>query len=222
LPTEAALSAEYGVSRSVVREAVQRIKSRGLLVSRQGSGVFVARPTGQQPLAFDTSVLDSIDAVLHVVELRRVMEGEIAALAAERAGSAGVARLRRALRAMDDATAAGLDGLAEDLAFHREIAHCGGNPQFVRLLAYLEQYLREAMRVTKRNEARRGDFMQQVHREHRAIVDAIAARDPLTARRAAVAHLLHGEWRLQEGGVIPRRRGRVAPPPTLPVPPRRR
>ncbi|MFN0185467.1 MAG: FadR/GntR family transcriptional regulator, partial [Aquabacterium sp.] len=114
LPTEAALAAEHGVSRSVVREAVQRIKSRGLLVSRQGSGVFVARPAGQQPLAFDTSVLDSIDAVLHVVELRRVMEGEIAALAAERAGRAGVARLRRALRAMDDATAAGLDGLAED------------------------------------------------------------------------------------------------------------
>ncbi|MDH5339698.1 MAG: FadR family transcriptional regulator [Rubrivivax sp.] len=206
LPTEAQLAASHGVSRSVVREAVHQVKSRGLLRARQGSGVFVTPPLAHQPLAFDPGVLKSMDAVLHVVELRRVLEGEIAALAAGRARRAQVAQLRRRLAAVDAATDAGRDGVAEDLAFHRAIAESTGNPQFTHLLAFLEQYLLEAMRVTKGNEARRADFMQQVRDEHQAIVDGIAAGDASAARRAAIEHLTRGEWRLAEGGVIPRRR----------------
>lgn len=209
LPTEAQLSASHGVSRSVVREAVHQIKSRGLLVARQGSGVYVAPAPRHQPLAFDATVLDSMTAVVQVVELRRVLEGEIAALAAERATRTQIAGLRRALKAIDTATDAGHDGVAEDLAFHRAIGAATGNPQFTRLLAFLEQYLREAMRVTKGNEARREDFMHQVRQEHRAIVAAVAAHDPAAARIAAIEHLHNGEWRLEEGGVIPRRRGRA-------------
>ena len=202
LPTEALLAAEHGVSRSVVREGVHQLRSRGLLVSRQGSGVFVAMPAVQQPLAFDPRVLHSMQAVLQVVELRRVLEGEMAALAAARATRSQVAELRRALKAIDAATQAGRDGLNEDMAFHRGIANATGNPQFTRLLSFLEQYLLDAMRVTKGNESSRADFMEQVRAEHRAIVDAIAARDVSAARLAAVEHLLRGESRLHEGGVI--------------------
>jgi GntR family transcriptional repressor for pyruvate dehydrogenase complex len=202
LPTEAQLGATHGVSRSVVREAVHRVKSRGLLVSRQGSGVYVAAVSGHRPLEFDPTVLESLDAVVHVVELRRVLEGEIAALAAERATRAQVAVLRRALAAIDAAAAAGRDGVAEDLAFHRAIGEATGNPQFSRLLAFLEQYLREGMRITRGNEARRLDFMEAVRKEHRIIVDAIAARDARGARRAATSHLVHSAKRLERGGVI--------------------
>jgi GntR family transcriptional repressor for pyruvate dehydrogenase complex len=99
------------------------------------------------------------------------------------------------------------------MAFHRAIGEATGNPQFSRLLAFLEQYLREAMRVTKGNESRRADFMRQVREEHRAIVAAIEARDAAAARAAAVGHLLNGQERLVEGGVI----GREGT-----VPPRRR
>ena len=205
LPTEAQLAALHGVSRTVVREAVHQLKSRGLLRSRQGSGVYVAAPPLNQSLAFDPKVLESMVAVTQVVELRRVLEGEMAALAAERTSRAQVTGLKRALKGIDEATAAGHDGVAEDLAFHRAIGLATGNPQFARLLSFLEQYLVEAMRVTKGNEARREDFMQQVRAEHRAIVEAIAGRDAAAARRAAIDHLQQGEWRLQEGGVIPRR-----------------
>ncbi|MBI5717868.1 MAG: FadR family transcriptional regulator [Burkholderiales bacterium] len=202
LPTEAQLSARHGVSRSVVREAVQRIKSRGLLISRQGSGVFVAAAPAHRPLAFDPKVLESMEAVVQVMELRRVLEGEIAVLAAERSTRAQQAGLRRALKAIDTAMAAGHEGVDEDMAFHRAIGEATGNPQFSRLLAFLEQYLRDAMRVTRGNEARREDFMRQVREEHRAIVAAIEARDPALARAAAVAHLLNGQERLAEGGLI--------------------
>jgi len=148
-------------------------------------------------------VLESLDAVVHVVEVRRVLEGEMAALAAVRASKAQVLGLRRALAAIDAAVAAGRDGVAEDLAFHRAVGEATGNPQFGRLLGFLEQYFREAMRVTRGNEARRSDFMQAVRREHVAIVDAIASRDAAAARRAAVRHLVHSERRLARGGVIP-------------------
>ncbi len=202
LPTEQQLAATHGVSRTVVREAVHQLKSRQLVVSRQGSGVFVSPTPLNQPLAFDPSVLGSLQAVVHVVEVRRVLEGEMAALAAERATRTQVGAMRRALKAIDAAAAAGHDGVVEDLAFHRCIGEATGNPQFRLLLGFLEQYLREAMRVTRGNEARRLDFMEAVRLEHLAIVEAIAARDPAAARCRAREHLAHGARRLVEGGVI--------------------
>ncbi|MEO8057068.1 MAG: FCD domain-containing protein [Burkholderiales bacterium] len=202
LPTEQQLALAHGVSRTVVREAVHQLKSREMVRSRQGSGVFVAPPPLNQALAFDPSVLESVQAVVHVVEVRRVLEGEIAALAAERATRAQVAGLRRALKNIDEAAAAGRDGVDEDLAFHRTIGEATGNPQFTLLIGFLEQYLRAGMRITRGNEARRQDFMDAVRIEHSAIVEAIAARDPARARRCATGHLVHGEQRLVEGGVI--------------------
>jgi GntR family transcriptional repressor for pyruvate dehydrogenase complex len=212
LPSEAQLADTHGVSRTVVREAVHQLKSRGLLRSRQGSGVYVAPPPLNQSLAFDPTVLDSVDAVVHVVEVRRVLEGEIAALAAERASATQIKAMRKALLAIDAAGAAGHDGVAEDLAFHRAIGQASGNPQFVLLMGFFEQYLREAMRITRGNEARRQDFMDAVRLEHQALVEAIASRDPDAARRCATEHLVHGEQRLIEGGVISKRRNAPVAP----------
>jgi GntR family transcriptional repressor for pyruvate dehydrogenase complex len=203
LPTEQQLAQAHGVSRTVVREAVHQLKSRELVRSRQGSGVYVAPRPLNQPLAFDPRVLESVQSVVHVVEVRRVLEGEMAALAAVRATRAQVAALRRALRAIDSAAAGGQDGVAEDLAFHRAIGECTGNPQFTLLLGFLEQYLREGMRITRGNEARRQDFMDAVRLEHRAIVEAIALKDPRAARRRALEHMVRGELRLQAAGLLP-------------------
>jgi GntR family transcriptional regulator, transcriptional repressor for pyruvate dehydrogenase complex len=204
LPTEAQLALLHGVSRSVVREAVHRLKSRGLLTSRQGSGVFVALPTAHRALEFDVGVLDSARAVVQVVEVRRALEIEMAALAAERATRAQQAALRRALLAIDSAADAGGDGVAEDLAFHRVIAEATGNPQFTRLLTFLEQYLREGMHFTRGKVARRTDLMSAVRKEHVSIVDAIEARDARAARRAATTHLLNSELRLEHAGLLPK------------------
>ncbi len=211
LPTEQQLAQAYGVSRTVVREAVHQLKSRERVTSRQGSGVFVAPSAAHQPLVFDPALLDSVQSVVHVVEVRRVLEAEIAALAAERATRAQVAAMRRALKAIDAAAAAGHDGVAEDLAFHRAIGEATGNPQFRLLLGFLEQYLRAGMRITRANEARRRDFMEAVQLEHRAIFDAIAAHDPAAARRRAREHLVRSERRLIEGGVITGTAGRKTP-----------
>ena len=125
-----------------------------------------------------------------------------------------------ALKAIDTAVAQGRDGVDEDLAFHRVIGESTGNPQFRLLLGFLEQYLREGMRITRGNEARRHDFMQAVQHEHRALVDAIAARDPAAARYHATEHILRGEQRLVDGGVISGRRRKAAARAAGPLPTR--
>jgi GntR family transcriptional repressor for pyruvate dehydrogenase complex len=149
--------------------------------------------------------MESIEAVVQVVELRRVLEGEMAALAARRATAAQVGAIRRALQAVDTVTRAGELGLEEDFAFHRAIGEATGNPQFVRLLSFIEQYLIDAMRITKGNEARRPEWLAQVHDEHHAIYKAVAARNAAAARRAAIRHHLGGEKRLADGGLVPKR-----------------
>jgi GntR family transcriptional repressor for pyruvate dehydrogenase complex len=72
----------------------------------------------------------------------------------------------------------------------------------VRLLGIIEAYVRDAMTVTKGHESKRADFMAQVRREHRAIADAVVARNPKAARAAAIEHHLNGERRLIVAGVI--------------------
>ena len=83
LPTEAALVSQFAVSRTVVREAVSRLKSLGLVDSRQGSGVYVLAP-GIEPLQFDLPHAASREAVMQIVEVRRALEAEVAELAALR------------------------------------------------------------------------------------------------------------------------------------------
>jgi len=202
LPTEQQLAAAHGVSRTVVREAVHQLRSQGLLRSRQGSGVFVTEPPAHRGVVFDPKLLESMDAVVQMVEVRRVIEGEMAALAAQRATRAQCTKLKRALVAIDEATGRGELGVEQDLGFHRAIGEATGNPQFVRLLGIIEAYVRDAMTVTKGHESKRADFMAQVRREHRAIVDAIDVGNSKAARAAAIEHHLNGERRLIVAGVI--------------------
>ncbi len=198
LPTELALAAEYAVSRTVVREAVSRLRSGGLLVARQGSGVFVTARDVARPLDFDARVLADLGAVLEVVEVRRALESEVAALAATRATDAQRAAILQALQQVDASVASGSAAVDEDLAFHQALADAAGNAQFNRLLRHLEQYLRDAMSVTRHNESLKPEYMAQVCREHRAIVDAVMAGDANAARAAATMHMHQAARRLHD------------------------
>lgn len=188
LPTEAALVQRFAVSRTVIREAVSRLKSLGLVDSRQGSGLYV-KDAGFSPLHFDASSVVSLQAVLQMVEVRRALETEVAGLAAQRGTPADVQRIRTAFQALDAAVQAGGDGVDEDVKFHRAIAEAAGNPFLIGTLEYLGQFLQGATRVTRANEARRRDFVRQVRDEHTGILRAIEAGDAAAARRAATKHM---------------------------------
>lgn len=219
LPTEAVLAQQYGVSRAVIREAVSRLKSDGLVESRQGSGVYVLAATGARPLRLELPRHDPMRAVIQIVELRRAIEAEAAALAAVNRTKAQLAAMRAALAEIDASVARGADGVDADVQFHRCIIEAAGNPYYLSVLEFLGQFLRNATRVTRANEARRADFARQVRAEHHAVLKAIEAKDAAAARRAAAGHMVNAAKRIEQadprfwegaGGLFAR--GLVPPP----------
>jgi GntR family transcriptional regulator, transcriptional repressor for pyruvate dehydrogenase complex len=201
LPTEAVLAQEFGVSRTVIREAISRLKNEGMVEPRQGSGVFIVERAGIRPLRIDYAQAGEPGAVLHILALRRAIEAEVASEAALRRTAEQMAAIDTALQRIGDAVRDGKDGVAEDVAFHREIANATGNPYFLKTLTFLNQYLEAGTLVTRGNEALREDFMRQVRDEHAAIVEAIRAGDANAARNAAQTHLINAARRLAEAGI---------------------
>jgi len=189
LPTEAQLALQFGVSRTVVREAVSRLKSLGLVDSRQGSGVFVTASASFTPLNFEARHAASQEAVVQMVEVRRALEAEVAALAAQRRTAADMKRIHAAVQALQTAVEQGGNGVSEDVQFHRAIADAARNPFLLQTLEYLGQFLHGATQVTRANEARRLDFAQQVQNEHATIVQALEAGNAEAARQAAAGHM---------------------------------
>jgi GntR family transcriptional repressor for pyruvate dehydrogenase complex len=198
LPTEAALAQQFGVSRTVVREAISRLKSEGVVVPRQGSGVFITEQAGIKPLRIDYTEIASIDAVLQIVDLRRAIEAEVAAQAALHRTAVDMRAIDAALAAIAQDVDSGGDGVRADVAFHRAICAATRNAYFAKTLDFLSQYLEAATRVTRSNEARRADFSRQVLQEHQAIADAIRAQDEQAARCAAQNHLSNAALRLRQ------------------------
>lgn len=196
LPTEAALVDQFSVSRTVVREALSRLKSLGLVESRQGSGVFV-KEIGFSPLNFDAKSTVSKQAVIQMVEVRRALEAEVAALAAQRRTKADIKHIHKSIADLDKAVLAGGDGVNEDVQFHRAIADAARNPFLIGTLEYLGQFLQGATRVTRANEARRTDFARQVREEHAVIMSAIEAGDAEAARKAATLHMNNAIARIE-------------------------
>lgn len=197
LPTEVELVKQLGVSRTVIREAASRLRNAGLVEPRQGRGVFVM-PRRTRPLDLEAEATGTKSKVLQIVEVRRAMEGEAASLAATRSTPDDVTRMRQSLAAIDEAVAAGGDGVEEDLAFHQSIAESTGNPVMVSTVRYLGEVMRGGIRVTRANEARRDDFIEAVRVEHHAILAAIESGDSGAARSAVRRHMKHAASRLQD------------------------
>lgn len=189
LPAEARLVEQLGVSRTVVREAVSRLKSMGLVDARQGSGVYVKAALPEEPLRFNVRSLKSKEAVIQMTEVRRALEAEVAATAARRRTSADLKNIQRAVKALDNAVGSGGNGVDEDVLFHRALAEAARNPFLMSTLDYLARFLHGTVGVMRANEAHRDDFIRQVREEHAAIVAAIELGNPAQSRKAATRHM---------------------------------
>lgn len=215
LPSENELGQQFGVSRTVVREAIARLKSDGVIETRQGARAFVAEPSRASSLRLDPDIAQSVSSVLQIVELRKGIEAEAAALAAERRGEAELSAIRAALKRVAEDVRAGGDGVEADIAFHRAISAATHNPYFTATLDYLQRFLHDAVSLTRANEARRADFMREVDAEHEAIVEAIAKGDSAAARQAVLAHVHNAARRIEEADATfwaSRGRERAQPP----------
>jgi GntR family transcriptional repressor for pyruvate dehydrogenase complex len=189
LPTENALCARFGVSRTVVREAIARLKSEGLVSSRQGSGVYVLAENPQRPFRLAPGLSDSSAEILQVAELRMAFDVEAASLAARRRTPAHLRQLRAALDEMAAAVRNRANGVEADVAFHRGIAEATGNPHYVAFMSYLIQFLRKGVRISRERTLKRPGLGEKVQLEHEAIFRAIQARDPDAAAAAARRHV---------------------------------
>ena len=188
-PTEAELTEQHGVSRSVTREAVKMLTAKGLLSARPRQGTAV-QPSANWNL-FDTDVLRwllerrfSIDLLRQFNELRVAIEPEAAALAAQVADvsdltaiSAGLERMREAERGSDDP-------LDADIAFHIAILQATKNPFYGQFQNIVSTALRTSIRFTNRIKGRTASV-----EDHAAVENAIARRQPDKARKA-MRHLI--------------------------------
>lgn len=190
LPAEARLARAFAVSRPVVREALMKLKSLGLIEMASGRPAMVRKVDGRLPrLFFERSVAQNLGDVRELLEVRRGLEVESAMLAARRAGEADRARLAATLAGMEAPVAEGrLEPFIEcDVDLHMQIARASGN----RILAVLLAALREPMRASIREGLAARDSLRELDRiqgTHRAIVAAIGRGDGAAAAAAMARH----------------------------------
>jgi len=199
LPTESAIMAQYGVSRTVVREAISHLQAAGLVQTRHGIGTFVLeKPQGN--LGIDTDSIVTVRDVLAILELRISMETEAAWLAASRRTEAQVAELGEALGDMQRAMSAGRASVDADVRFHALVAEATGNRYFVEMLGQLGNALipRARLNTPGMEPERPADYLERVNREHEDIYNAILRQDPEAARAAMRTHLSNSRERLRQ------------------------
>lgn len=189
LPTEKALGEAFGVSRAVIREAVARLKADGLIETRQGSGAFVVHAPKAIHLRFWRGAGPELNELRDIFELRAMVEGAVAELAARRRKAADLRAMTRHLQAMDDAIVDGSDGTEADDNFHVAMARATHNSYIGKLVEFLGRHFSDSRKLSWRGTRAELAHPREAQREHRALFDAIAAADADAARRRAQEHL---------------------------------
>ncbi|HEY9019194.1 MAG: FCD domain-containing protein [Paracoccaceae bacterium] len=184
LPTERQLAESLGISRRSVRRALEVLEAEGLVWRRQGAGTFA----GPRP---DTlTEHEGLEANFsEVMEVRLRLEPQLAQLAALRASPGAIARMRDLIIRLEDSDDA--DGRELwDSALHREIARAAGNRFFLMIFDSMDRARHDEAWRALRERARNRANLAQTMRQHRDIVDAIAAHDPVRAGAAMRTHLM--------------------------------
>jgi GntR family transcriptional repressor for pyruvate dehydrogenase complex len=183
LPPERELAALHAVSRPTVREALIALELDGLIEARPGSGVYVIatqRPDAQA-VAMDVGPFE-------LTEARLIFEGEVAALAATLLTDADLADLERLLQQMERDNEAG-NGEAADRLFHQRIAAATGNGAMAGVVDSLWTIRSRSPQCVRTFGKLTAKGYKPVLEEHRAILRALRARDPVAARKAMREHL---------------------------------
>jgi len=187
LPAERDLAQSFGVSRTAVREAVNALREKGLVEAYTGRGTFVTNGTSQS-IRHSLNLITKIsqdDGSLHLAELRRILEPEIAALAAPRIDEQLLSTMREAVATMDGGLHNRGKYIEADLDFHLALAEAADNPLILALIDSIVELLREQR--SSIFDVKGGPQRGQFH--HKRILKAVETRDPEAARKAMRDHL---------------------------------
>jgi GntR family transcriptional repressor for pyruvate dehydrogenase complex len=196
LPGEQVLADSFGVSRNVVREAIARLRSDGVVQSRQGIGAFVVRDTTIPSLRVDPEIINNRVLFNNVFEVRGMLETRSAGLAAKRGSPQQHAAITIALDRMRREWSGDV-GVDADLDFHRAVALATGNDYIAKVVSFVSEHMRESIFATR---SRPGAELEAIIRitiaEHEAIHDAIVAQRPAEAREAMARHIMNAAARV--------------------------
>lgn len=197
LPAERDLAKQFGVSRTAVREAIKALQEKGLVDAFPGRGTFVTSGTSSSMRRSLDRIIKSgePDGWAQLVEIREILEPEIAALAALRSDEQDLAAMQEAVEVMDSARRDSDAFIEADLDFHLALAEAAANPIVLSLIDSIVGLLREQRLLTFRVEG--GPERGQHH--HKRILEAIQRRNPQGARAAMQAHLSQ----VREDSLIP-------------------
>ncbi|HEY4740786.1 MAG TPA: FadR/GntR family transcriptional regulator [Candidatus Acidoferrales bacterium] len=187
LPAERELAAQFGVSRTAVREAIKALREKGLVEAYTGRGTFITNERSQAIRhSLDRIIkINQVEGFLQLAETRAILEPAISALAASRADKQHLATMREAVAVMDEARKDPAVFIEADLDFHLTLAEAAGNQIILSLIDSIVGLLREQrLRIFRiAGGADRGQF------HHKRILEAIENRDPVRARQCMEAHL---------------------------------
>jgi DNA-binding FadR family transcriptional regulator len=201
LPTEAEIMQGFGVSRTVVREAISKLQASGLVETRHGIGTFVLAQDISPVFKVSPSQLGTLREVITLLEFRISIETEAAALAALRRDERNLEQMQKAMNEFSLAINEGRDAVHADFSFHQEIAQATQNKHFKDLMHSLgtgaipRGRLENAIPV----EPTRLAYLRRVHQEHESIYNAIYSQDVDSARAAMRTHLSNSRERLKKG-----------------------
>jgi len=185
LPPERELMQRYVVGRSSVREALRMLESRGLIESRGNGAFVVAEPRSPFSEGLERLLADGQTDLEQLFEVRRLLEGEIAALAAERRTEAHVRRLLESIDAMENGLDAEETYITADIEFHMVLAEATGN----RFVAHLMDAVRDQLRAAFGTVFHVPGSPALSVAEHREIADAVSRRDVSQARELMNRHI---------------------------------
>lgn len=201
LPPEMQLAEEFGVSRPVLRSALERLREEGVVVSRQGAGSFVRAVQQNIPLGF--AKVETLADIQRCYEFRINLETEAAALAALRRNDAALDEIGQALDLLRAATGSLQHREDADFMFHGSIARASNNQYFEATFRALRDHVNVGMKLhgeSLMSDGRKG--LEAVLGEHTAIFDAVRKSDPDKARAEMRRHLEHSRDRLFGGGLL--------------------
>lgn len=188
LPPERELCQQFGVSRTVIREAIRALEAKGLLTSQGGSGTYVKGLQSEDvadSIGMYITTRDKPISHAKLMEVRRVLEVQIAALAAERATEESIEELDGLLARMDEAQDDPHAFAKFDLEFHVALAHATGNELFEILLDPFMDALYEARRLASKLPG----VPEEAMGLHRDILAKVKAGDAEGAAQAMAVHL---------------------------------
>jgi DNA-binding FadR family transcriptional regulator len=200
LPTEAAIMKSFGVSRTVVREAISRLQASGWVDTKHGIGTFVLPQSAHPSFRISPEHMGTLREVIDLLEFRISVETEASALAAVRRTPENLSELQQALQAFYSAVELGNDAVAADHQFHQAIARATQNHHFMDLMHSLGAGAIPRARISSSLNAgpERQLYLQRVNEEHESIYNAIAEQDVEAARAAMRTHLAKSRERLRK------------------------